>query len=265
MHIKVISDIHLESEPNYALPSPVDDEILIIAGDLAPICFLEDSEDSIYRDNLIRFLDSASKEYREVIYVPGNHEYYHSEMTIADDSMKSFISYKGWDNIHYLNPGKVKIDGYTFIGTTLWTDINNEDPLSMSVNYHDMADYHCIRYNSGMLRPIHTYAYHMHHKSYIEEHIQDENVIVVTHHCPSYKSVDAKFENSPLNPFFYSDLDDLIMKHEPLMWIHGHTHCPMDYMIGKTRVYCNPKGYYNPYMYSTPENPYYNDELPIKI
>jgi hypothetical protein len=27
------------------------------------------------------------------------------------------------------------------------------------------------------------------------------------------------------------------------LWTHGHTHDPFDYMVGKTRVVCNPRGY----------------------
>lgn len=29
----------------------------------------------------------------------------------------------------------------------------------------------------------------------------------------------------------------------PLLWVHGHTHDSFDYMIGSTRVLCNPRGY----------------------
>jgi hypothetical protein len=29
------------------------------------------------------------------------------------------------------------------------------------------------------------------------------------------------------------------------LWTHGHTHELFDYMIGDTRVVCNPRGYIN--------------------
>ncbi len=29
------------------------------------------------------------------------------------------------------------------------------------------------------------------------------------------------------------------------LWTHGHTHEDFDYMIGTTRVFCNPRGYIN--------------------
>jgi len=27
------------------------------------------------------------------------------------------------------------------------------------------------------------------------------------------------------------------------LWIHGHTHESFDYMVGDTRIVCNPRGY----------------------
>ena len=27
------------------------------------------------------------------------------------------------------------------------------------------------------------------------------------------------------------------------LWLHGHTHAPRDYVVGTTRVVCNPRGY----------------------
>jgi hypothetical protein len=28
----------------------------------------------------------------------------------------------------------------------------------------------------------------------------------------------------------------------PALWIHGHTHDSFDYLVGPTRIVCNPKG-----------------------
>jgi len=29
------------------------------------------------------------------------------------------------------------------------------------------------------------------------------------------------------------------------LWTHGHTHEDFDYMVGSTRIVCNPRGYIN--------------------
>jgi len=35
----------------------------------------------------------------------------------------------------------------------------------------------------------------------------------------------------------------MILKHQPTLWIHGHTHDNCDYIVGRTRVLSNQSGY----------------------
>jgi hypothetical protein len=47
-----------------------------------------------------------------------------------------------------------------------------------------------------------------------------------------------------MNGAYSSDLNDFILDHPQIkLWTHGHTHEPFDYMIGSTRIVCNPRGY----------------------
>jgi calcineurin-like phosphoesterase family protein len=66
--------------------------------------------------------------------------------------------------------------------------------------------------------------------------------IVVTHFCPSEKSIHEQFKGSSLNPYFTCNCENL-MTEDVNLWIHGHTHSSFDYMFGSTRVVCNPRGY----------------------
>ncbi len=36
---------------------------------------------------------------------------------------------------------------------------------------------------------------------------------------------------------------ELIERHQPALWVHGHTHTSFDYRIGASRIVCNPHGY----------------------
>jgi hypothetical protein len=48
-----------------------------------------------------------------------------------------------------------------------------------------------------------------------------------------------------MNGGYSSNLDDFIIGHPQIkFWTHGHTHDPFDYMIGSTRILCNPRGYF---------------------
>jgi len=272
MYLKIVSDIHLESEPLYRVPDATDDEILIIAGDLAPLEYVLDpdaKDDDIIKttkEHIIDFLHDVSKNYTKVLYVPGNHEYYHGNINTIDERFKKFIHDRGLGNIHYLNEDYIKINGYKFIGTTLWTNVDN--PVDQVMTYRSLADYSAIYLDDDYeqtITPLITSSIHEKQLRFIKNNIDGENTIVITHHSPSYKSVVEKYRGDSLNPFFHTELHDVIMQTKPKMWIHGHIHDKKDYMIGRTRIYCNPKGYYNPYAYSEPENPYYTDELCIKI
>jgi len=49
-----------------------------------------------------------------------------------------------------------------------------------------------------------------------------------------------------MNGAYSSSLDEFILDHPQIkLWTHGHTHEDFDYMIGTTRVFCNPRGYIN--------------------
>jgi len=84
--------------------------------------------------------------------------------------------------------------------------------------------------------------------------------VVVTHHLPSAKSSDSRYRDSSLNPAYYSHLDEWIEERDIALWVHGHTHVSNDYMIGDTRVVCNPRGYY---MHD--ENPNFSPSLVVEV
>ena len=71
------------------------------------------------------------------------------------------------------------------------------------------------------------------------------NVIVVGHHAPSSNSIHERFKSDVvMNGVYYSDLSNLILDNPKIrLWFHGHVHDSFDYMIGPTRVLCNPRRY----------------------
>jgi hypothetical protein len=75
----------------------------------------------------------------------------------------------------------------------------------------------------------------------------DQKFVVVGHHSPSFQSVHPTYANETImNGGYHSDLSEFIMDHPQIkLWTHGHTHEDFDYMVGSTRVVCNPRGYIN--------------------
>jgi hypothetical protein len=69
--------------------------------------------------------------------------------------------------------------------------------------------------------------------------------VVVGHHSPSKLSTKPMYENDTLmNGGYSSDLSEFILDRPQIkLWTHGHTHHEFDYMVGNTRIVCNPRGY----------------------
>ena len=89
---------------------------------------------------------------------------------------------------------------------------------------------------------------HAEHRAFIEGELEEAErsgltPVVVTHHAPSPKWIRPWFEKSRLNPGFASDLDSLIARYQPPLWIHGHMHDRVDEGLGGTRIIANPHRY----------------------
>jgi Icc-related predicted phosphoesterase len=69
------------------------------------------------------------------------------------------------------------------------------------------------------------------------------NSIVITHHIPTTQSLANNFKHDPTNVFFVCDMEKLIKRRKPKLWVHGHTHHSANYLLGKTHIVCNPFGY----------------------
>jgi Icc-related predicted phosphoesterase len=129
-----------------------------------------------------------------------------------------------------------------------------------------MSDYRYVSYVHGEpLQPEHTLKVHQETVEKMCESLKDSKnwnlkIICMTHHLPSERSVDKEFEGSPLNYAFFSNLEPVIEKFKPLLWVHGHTHKPCDYKIGDTRVVANPLGYG-----FGKENKNFNESLIIEV
>ena len=73
----------------------------------------------------------------------------------------------------------------------------------------------------------------------------NQKYVVVGHHAPSKLSTKPQYEKDIMvNGAYSSELSDFILDRPQIkVWTHGHTHHNFDYMIGSTRVVCNPRGY----------------------
>ena len=108
MRIQTLSDLHLEFPGNAIPPLAPDAEVIICAGDLAPVHTRRIGD-------IARRWAGADR----IIYVPGNHEYYGAEIDVARRELARQCLEHG---VILLDPGAVTVGHVRFIGATLWTD-----------------------------------------------------------------------------------------------------------------------------------------------
>jgi len=195
------------------------------------------------------FLRRCSFQFSHVIYVAGNHEFYHGYWEKSLQHLREECSV--FSNIYFLEKETKVIDDVTFIGSTLWTDCNKMDPLTMNYLEGAMNDYRLIRNDKNgysKLRTIHTINRHIESVTYIRYKLaenKDNKVVIVGHHAPTSQSIHPKYvRDREMNGGYASDLSELILDNSQIvLWTHGHMHDPVDYMVGPTRDVCNPRGY----------------------
>ena len=260
MKIAVCSDLHLEFG-YIELKNTEGADVLILSGDIlvaedlrrypedkgmyAPLHSYRYVNSAVYRD----FFNFISKQFPVILYVAGNHEFYDGKWLKTLKVLQDECS--DYSNIHFLEDSTYCINDVTFIGCTLWTDMNNHDPLTQQSVRTMMNDYAKITNDEReycKLRPIHTIGRHLKSKQYIKHVITekpDEKFVVIGHHAPSFQSIPDEYKGHYLtNGAYASDLSEFILDHPQIkLWTHGHIHDVLDYNIGDTRIFCNPRGY----------------------
>lgn len=258
MKLAICSDIHLEFG-DLPIENTHDADVLILAGD---ICVAADITRSDEKGDIIKsFFKRCSEQFKDVIYIMGNHEHYNGDICTSYQILKTELDKHS--NIHFLEKEFKIIKGVMFIGATLWTDFNRKDPITMLTAEGRMNDYKIIR-NSLKNRRMLALDTLFEHQQTLEKindfyNAHDLPIVMVGHHAPTHKSVKPMYEDDyEINGAYRSDLEQFILdKPRIQLWVHGHTHSEFDYMVGNTRVVANPRGYVGYERRSQEVHPYY--------
>lgn len=227
MRIQVISDVHLEVAKNPGKlierilpPCPEPDTVLVLAGDIGH-----------FGSNLyMEYIERASKNYKAIFLVLGNHEYFYS--SIGEISGK-ILQVKFPHNVYLLDQTSIEFDNVRFIGCTLWA--TGDPDLWKNIN-----DFHYIR---DMTPELYA-SLNQTNTAWLRNELgkpSELKTVVITHHLPSDRMVSRIYQNNPLNAFYANNLDDLVKQAD--LWLCGHTHIPKTIDIGKCHCVVNPVGY----------------------
>jgi hypothetical protein len=249
MIITIISDIHEDINRDYDFSSLYDEEFVVVAGDIS--------------GSPVAVTNWVTKNIKRGVFIEGNHLGYTESGILELDCKEGANRYLKYtfdcsDSVKFLENTTYEVDDVIFAGCTLYTDFNlyNTPVMSMRLAQQGMNDYnyvHC-EYEDRIVKifPDRLLEWHKKSVEFLDktcEENKDKKIIVVTHHCPSERSIHANYlscRSSGINPAYASNLEWLMEKHDNLkLWVHGHVHSDFDYEVHGTRVICHPFGYYN--------------------
>jgi predicted phosphodiesterase len=250
MKLQLLSDLHLEVHPNLRIePHPAAD-LLVLAGDIGSY---QDGSQILAPDfGLARFSPRHGWP-TPVVYVPGNHEYDADDFDIVHARLRALCEEL---DILWLERETCVIDGVRFCGTTLWADF---DALVEPAD--GMTE--VLRKRGKAMRAanfyLHKAATSRDGRPFLADALREHSLacqawlvnalaepfhgttVAVTHFAPTLASADPRYGLTPGTAGFCNSLDALLPKAQ--LWLHGHLHCPFDYVKAGCHVVANPLGY----------------------
>lgn len=242
MDFQVVSDLHLEfyKDKERGLPYiKVCASNLILAGDIG----------NPFKANYEIYLRWASRNYKRVFLISGNHEYYNRrKMEKVDDQISVVCS--RFLNVTNLMEGPWIEGGVALVGETLWTNFEGQSDDFKRYLTKAMNDYGRISYKRP-ITPDQVTSLHLTQLESLKDSLRvlEKNdsvrkILVVTHHAPSVEIVDPTMRDDGLRPAYANSLESLLSEYPKLvLWVSGHTHYSGTTVVGTTRLLSNCRGY----------------------
>ena len=270
MNLQLLSDLHLETQPDGVFSPAPGADLLVLAGDVgsyqagSALSARGEPDFGLGRFSPLRGWPVP------VLFVPGNHEYDGLDVDDTHARLRETCARLG---ITWLERETQVLGGVRFVGTTLWSDFDALGPLAGRVPAHGTdAPPHTLQ-DSALTRQLHARekafraanhylrktGTHRHGEPWLAEGVREHALVcqawlrqalaqpfngptvVVTHFAPSLRSADPRYGLSPGTAGFCNALDALLAHAQ--LWLHGHLHCASDYTQDGCRVVANPLGY----------------------
>jgi Icc-related predicted phosphoesterase len=248
MKVQVLSDLHIEFE-EFDIEHN-DSDVVILAGDI-----------HVKEKGVLWALENIKD--KPVLYILGNHEFYGKAYPKLVTSLKEIAE---GTNVKVLEKDTVTLDGVNFMGCTLWTDFElfGDSRLSGYQCQQVMTDFKKIRVSPkySKLRSIDVASIHRQSLDWLKEQLEayrGMTNVVITHHGPSALSLPGGKEGGVASAAYVSNLESVISRYTPNVWVHGHLHNSSEYKIGNCQVICNPRGY------PDEQNPDFKKEFIVEV
>lgn len=233
--IQFASDLHLEfpENKNYLKQHPLQPvgDVLVLNGDIVPFKILEKHKD---------FFQFLSDNFKTTYWVPGNHEYYHFDLS----EKCGFLHENIRENVFLVNNTSVVHQGVKLVFSTLWSYIRPSYQWEIE---RGMNDFYTIKYKGRRFSADHYNQLHAESLAFIQNQVYENaehKLAVFTHHCPTLLNYPAQYKGSVLNDAFAVELYNFIHASNIAVWVYGHHHTNTpEFTIGKTKMLTNQLGY----------------------
>lgn len=264
MKIAIASDVHLEFGP-LDIKNTEAADLLVLAGDVCVAQHFKARDKYIQR--YTEFFKQCSEEFPHVIYIMGNHEHYNGDFAYTAHILRDAL--KIFENVHLLDNETFELGDITFIGTTLWTNMNEEDSLTLYHMKAMMNDFRCVKNSdhptyrtvplylkdendnyvldengnyipngskqkaeASRFSPEDAVVEHRKALDYIDAVIggkSDGKFVVVGHHCPSHRSVHPKYKHDTVMNGGFASHLDDYIVYRPQIKVWFHGHTHEDF------------------------------------
>ncbi len=217
-------------------------DLVVLAGDIH-----NGLRGIVYAEQVAAYLNAP------VVYVAGNHEFYHHDMQTLLPALRRAAA-KTNGQVQFLDNDVAR---FTFhgvrvnvLGCTLWTDyaLHGTQVMSMVAALGRMNDHRFIHNGEEKFLPHDALARHMASRVWLEETLaalrRDEpesRNVVVSHHAPSGAALGDR--HGGIAPAYATELTAAFAPFEPAGWIHGHTHFRHSSRLDGIEVVSAPRGY----------------------
>lgn len=230
--IHPLSDLH--NEFDVYVPKVLDADVVLLVGDI---------------DVKGRGVKWASEAFpnSQVLYTPGNHEYYGGQLGHTLRKMREAAAET--PNVKVMDRDEVVIGGVRFLGATGWTNYTSTGNLVVAQYdaQQTMRDFKKIRTATySRTRPLDFMSENQLTLKWLKDKIAepfDGKTVVFTHHAPLMELLDDHPHSGTHIDACYANRWNDLMGPGVDFWFSGHTHFAMDIMVNGTRNVSNQRGY----------------------
>jgi len=237
----LISDLHVETWPNFDWTGQATAPYCVVAGDVA-------------RDRtvLIDALTHLGQCYPGgVFYVDGNEEHRHYYEDLNDSYQELYDKISNIPNVVYLQDNVVVANGVAILGSNAWWTYDFDPGMTVDQSMQHTREYFQI--SRTAVANVNNMAwndaaYLRNSIKKLQTHAEVRSIVVVTHTVPAPWIIKHDLDlvntwrfNGMGNSHITRSIDE-DTEHKMQTWCFGHYHKPVDQVQGGIRYISNPRG-----------------------